>query len=125
MYCEMSWRLAAASKMLGRPLPPSNRATKAATSASMVCLRASLRTLSTDLIWRRSASVMVLARTAPSHEMGRARMLFCSAKMYAGGSSDMATTSGTRSQGWRADDCAVPLRLRGRDGRGRGAAGGT
>lgn len=45
------------------------------------------------LIFLRSASVMVLALTAPSQEMGRCRTLFWRERMYVGGSSDMIDIS--------------------------------
>lgn len=81
MYWRMSVRLAALSKMLlVSPLPSSN-AVYVCTSPSIVCLRCSLRTLSIALIFLRSASVMVFARTAPSQLIGLARTLFWSDKI--------------------------------------------
>lgn len=67
--------------MLGEYLPPSKSVVKLLTSPSIVCFRCSFRTLSIDLIFLRSASVIVFARTAPSHDMGLARMLLWSERM--------------------------------------------
>ena len=80
MYWTMSCRFAAASKMLCVPFPPSSSVTKLCTSASTRCFRSSLRTLSIDLIFCRSASVIVFARIAPSQDIGRVRMLACMLK---------------------------------------------
>lgn len=77
----MSVRFAALSNMLFTLSPPNSNCVYVCTSASMVCFLCSLRTLSIALIFFKSSSVIVLALTAPSQLIGRARMLFCREEM--------------------------------------------
>jgi hypothetical protein len=58
--------------------------------------------------------VIVLARTAPSQLIGRARMLFCREEMYAGGSRDMAVV-------WRSLTKGADVYWYGGEGEVRGA----
>lgn len=89
MYCTTSWRLAADSSTLFFPEPPTNRERYPSRSASTVWLRTSRLTLSTARMRASWSSVRVPARTAPSHGIGRWRMLFCKDARYVGGSSNM------------------------------------
>jgi hypothetical protein len=93
MYWTMSCLFWAASSTLCSFCPPSSNDLYASKSPSTVCFLCSLRTLSTALMRFSAWSVIVPALTAPSHGIGRARILFWRELRYVGGSRDMLARS--------------------------------